>query len=506
MSFAAQSLAIFLAISLLCATGSNASPVFADAISNQPRQAAFDLLSSAMKRSAEALALVEQTTLDAVRLHDQSFASFHSAAATQHSARELQQDVSCSASQSEFCKSGPRDNLRLRSCMMAMFKTSVGSPMSSPFAFPSVLCQLANTNASCVSDLIGYYKTCACVDFQPMYDLTCPASPTASACSRNTFVRRFLALNTQNSSLGFFSETLMNFAMPIGAMPDLSMCGNVDFYRQTVLINGLGACLYDIVNAFPVPTFLLSQTVPGYPALNLGQMMRDGMRCAVTQPSYRYQSYCSGNIAKCFSLRQTPDFSACRGASPSTCPAGCKDQLAAYGNASSSNAAKCCVRWFQQQAQAPQCSSAAAISVSSFMGPECMSFMKKMVANAPVQPGQPSLTPALLDMMFNTAVMPAACAAKSPAALAVDNCAVPTAGLEPACADSSAPFVLASLFAPRLTTTATITFSSSTLKAVSWRLYCNAVSRSFSLQRSPRSLQRNTPKRWKPSKRLWNRG
>jgi hypothetical protein len=62
--------------------------------------------------------------------------------------------------------------------MMAMFKTSVGSPMSSPFAFPSVLCQLANNNASCVSDLIGYYKTCACVDFQPMYDLTCPASPT----------------------------------------------------------------------------------------------------------------------------------------------------------------------------------------------------------------------------------------------------------------------------------------------------------------------------------------
>jgi hypothetical protein len=476
MTFAASSLAICLAVSLLCAAGCNASPLMAGDSSNQAH-VAFELLSNAMKQSANALALVQEATIYTMAKHETSFNFFHSAA-TRPDRRLQQQEQSCPASQTASCTS-QIERPNLRSCMFALFKAAAGNPLNSPFAFPSLLCQLASTNSSCASDLIGYFKTCTCVDFQPLYNLACPSAPTASTCSRNSFVKRFLALNAQNSSLGFFGETMMQFPFPqTGVRPDLAPCGNADAYRQTVLINGLGPCLYSIIDAFPLPTFVLSQTVTNT-SLNMGQMIRDGMRCALTAPSYRYQTYCSGNIAKCFSLRQTPDFDLCRGATASSCPAGCRDKLAAYGASSSSSPAKCCVKWFQQQAKAEQCSDAAAVSVASFMGPECMGFVRTQLSNAPPQPGQPRMSPEMLNALFNTPILPGQCAARSPAALAVDNCAVPEAGLAPSCPDDSTPYVRASLFAPKQTSTATITFSSSSLKAVSAPLY------SFFSNRSP---------------------
>jgi hypothetical protein len=89
------------------------------------------------------------------------------------------------------------------------------------------------------------------------------------------------------------------------------------------------------------------------------------------------------------------------------------------------------------------------------------------------------MSPEMLNALFNTPILPGQCAARSPTALAVDNCAVPEAGLAPSCPDDSTPYVRASLFAPKQTSTATITFSSSSLKAVSAPLY------SFFSNRSP---------------------
>jgi hypothetical protein len=466
-------------------------------------QAALDLLSDAMKRSAEALDFVEEATVNVMRKHDPSFVLFQSSP-KRLDRKLLQEEPDCSASKSATCTSESQ-RPTLRSCMMALSSANARNPMNSPFALPSLLCQIANTNSSCVSDVIGFFKTCACVDFQPLYNLMCPTAASASTCSQNSYVKRFLVLNAQNSSLGFFGTSLMNLPFPgTGTRPDLAPCGDADVYRQIFLINGMGPCLYSIVDAFPVPTNILSQPLSNT-SLNVGQMIRGSFRCALTANSYRYQAYCSGNIARCFSLRQTPDFGACRGASTSSCPAGCKDRLLAYGASSSTSSAKCCVKWFQEQAQAEPCSNAPAISLASLMGPECISFSKTMMDNMPQMPGQTKLTPEQLNMIFNTATLPGQCAARSPASAAVQNCAVPAAGLQPACPDDSTPYVQASLFAPKQSTTATITFVSSSLKAVSALLEF-LKRREARSHRCRRSLQPSTPKRSKQSKRRWNRG
>jgi hypothetical protein len=364
----------------------------------------------------------------------------------------------------------------------------------------------------------------------------CPAAPTAASCARNSFVQRFLALVT-NPSLGFFSSALMNFSMPSpDSAPDLSMCGDPDAYRcncnklywnlllisrrQTVLINGMGGCLRVIVDAFPLPTPLNSATLPGS-SVKLADMMKKGMLCALTSPSYRYQTYCSGNVGKCFSLRTTPELSACKDATGSFCPATCRDQLVEIGNTSSTRfglGAKCCVRWFQQEAAAAACSvpSSASgppqpgaaptggVSISALMGPACVGFMKTNMAAAmasqtpgkEVSPGAPPpppgkdgggsimMSPEMMNALFDMPMLPAPCSARSPFALAVQHCNAPTtgvilildsarseslidhAGLEAACAADNTPFVLASLFAPRKTSTVKITFASSSLKAV----------------------------------------
>ena len=97
--------------------------------------------------------------------------------------------------------------------------------------------------------------------------------------------------------------------------------------------------------------------------------------------------------------------------------------------------------------------------------------MKTLMTVMPQQPGQPKMTPDALNTLFNSPIMPGQCAAKSPVSLAVKNCAVLEAGLASACPDDSTPYVQASLFVPKQSTTATITFESSSLKAVSALLF-----------------------------------
>lgn len=443
------------AIVLLLAAGSHASPALPHGSIPQAEDV-FALLSKAMKQSAEAMALAEKAAVDSLHRHVPSLSN-------QRPIRMLREEgaMSCSASSTSECTGA---SASVQSCMMAVFRAASGNPMSSPFTFPSLLCQLRTTNSSCVSSLINHFKTCACVDFQPMFDLACPASPSAHSCASNNFVRRFLALNT-NASLGFFGTTLMSFPMPSteAPRPSLLTCGDAEAYRRIVLINGMGPCLGTIIDAFPLPTYMLSATLPGS-SRKFADMLKGGMRCALTHASYMHDTNCRGNVARCYSLRQTSDFGDCTSATGTSCSTGCRDRLAALGSTSSTSPAKCCVKWFQQQSTAEDCD--AKVSLSSLMGPACVAFMRSaMPAPSPSQPGQP--TPDQMNMMFTMPLFPGPCAAKSAESLAVSNCNVPVAGLQAACPSDDTPFVLSSLFAPKKTTTATITFTSSSLKAVS---------------------------------------
>ncbi len=264
---------------------------------------------------------------------------------------------------------------------------------------------------------------------------------------------------------GFFGTTLMSFPMPSteAPRPSLLTCGDAEAYRRIVLINGMGPCLGTIIDAFPLPTYMLSATLPGS-SRKFADMLKGGMRCALTHASYMHDTNCRGNVARCYSLRQTSDFGDCASATGTSCSTGCRDRLAALGSTSSTSPAKCCVKWFQQQSTAEDCD--AKVSLSSVMGPACVAFMRSaMPAPSPSQPGQP--TPDQMNMMFTMPLFPGPCAAKSAESLAVSNCNVPVAGLQAACPSDDTPFVLSSLFAPKKTTTATITFTSSSLKAVS---------------------------------------
>jgi hypothetical protein len=443
---------------LLLAAGSHATPALPHN-SIPHAEDVFALLSKTIKQSAEAMAAAEKMAVDSLHSHLPSVSN-------ERPIRKMLQEegaMSCSAASTSECTQQGA-SASVQACMMAVFRASSGSPMSSPFTFPSLLCQLGTTNSSCVSSLINFFKTCACVDFQPMFDLACPASPSAHSCASNTFARRFLALNT-NSSLGFFGTSLMNFPMPSteGPRPSLLTCGDAETYRRIVLINGLGSCLGPIIDAFPLPTYMLAATIPGS-SRKLADMLKGGMRCALTQASYNHDTNCRGNIARCYSLRQTSDFGDCASATGTSCSAGCRDRLAAVGATSSTSPAKCCVKWFQQQSTADDCD--AKVSLSSIMGPACTAFMRTMMpAPSPSQPGQP--TPEQINQMFTMPLFPGPCAAKSAESLAVSNCNVPVAGLQAACPTDDTPFVLSSLFAPKKTTTATITFTSSSLKAVS---------------------------------------
>ena len=138
----------------------------------------FALLSKAMKQSAEAMALAEKAAVDSLHRHVPSLSN-------QRPIRMLREEgaMSCPASSTSECTGA---SASVQSCMMAVFRAASGNPMSSPFTFPSLLCQLRTTNSSCVSSLINHFKTCACVDFQPMFDLHHPPHTHAPATTSST--------------------------------------------------------------------------------------------------------------------------------------------------------------------------------------------------------------------------------------------------------------------------------------------------------------------------------
>jgi hypothetical protein len=144
---------------------------------------------------------------------------------------------------------------------------------------------------------------------------------------------------------------------------------------------------------------------------------------------------------------------------PSSCPANCKQQLASAGAPDSTFPAKCCVKWFQEQAAAGKCSATPTISLAKLMGQDCINA--QMLLSSAM--GQDTST---FESMYSMAMFPSPCAAGSPASQAVANCAV-TSSLEAACPnDAATPFVQSSIFTPKKVSTVTVTFSSSTLKAV----------------------------------------
>ena len=450
---------IVLALALTSfALGSNASPM-PTGVERDRAKMILDNLSQVMKQSSDALAQVQQSTKRLMQTHGAPVGSF----STERPNRKLQQDVQpCPGSSTAACTTPSQ---AVSACFLAVFNQPNMDSMGSLFGLPTFLCQLSTSNSSCAATLINYVKTCTCIDYQPIFNLVCPTAPSASACSKNTYVQQFIALQT-NSSFGFFGNAAMNMGVlfdGFGKQPDLTMCGDPEVYRTTMLINNIGACLYDIVNAFPMPSFT---TPPG--GINYRQMMTGSLKCALTMPSYRLQSLCSGNVAKCYSALQAPssNLGSCGTLSAGTCPAGCSAQLATFGATASTSPASCCVKWFQNMAGAPSCSTTPSLTMSNMMGPECTDFMN--LASSACQPsaGNTCPTPAMLSQYMNFPMFPAACSAKTPPSLAVAACAVSAMGLTAACADSSTPYVQSSLFAPLKTTTATLSFTSAGLSAV----------------------------------------
>ena len=187
------------------------------------------------------------------------------------------------------------------------------------------------------------------------------------------------------------------------------------------------------------------------------------MKCMISFPSFLFQTLCSGNVGKCYSASSLPAVSACKNMLSNQCPAGCKDQLASAGAPASSTSAKCCVKWFQDQAKAPECSQTAAISIASLMGQDCINFFTMFTPT-----GQP-----VDKSMYTMKLFPAPCASKSPAALGVANCGINTPLADACPQDSATPFVQSSVYAAKKVSTVTIKFSSSTLKAV--RGFCFAL-------------------------------
>jgi hypothetical protein len=185
----------------------------------------------------------------------------------------------------------------------------------------------------------------------------------------------------------------------------------------------------------------------------------------ISFPSFLFQTLCSGNVGKCYSASSLPAVSACKNMLPNQCPAGCKDQLASAGAPASSTSAKCCVKWFQDQAKAPECSQTAAIFIASLMGQDCINFFTMFTPT-----GQP-----VDKSMYSTKAFPAPCASKSPAVLGVANCGINTPLADACPQDTATPFVQSSVLAAKKVSTVTINFSSSTLKAM--RGFCFVLER-----------------------------
>jgi hypothetical protein len=386
--------------------------------------------------------------------------------------RKLHQSMSgpppqCPGAQTATCQTLSPD---VSACFMAAFNSGTPNIGDGFFGFPTFLCQLSSSHPTCAATLINYIKTCSCMDFQPLFNLACPTAPQASACSKQTAVQEFIALNTDSAtSMGFFGGDmsmgdLFGSSPDSPTAPDLKMCGDPLLYRTTTIINNLGPCLNDIINAIPLPSPPSDMPQPG----QYKDMILGSFKCALTMPSYRLNSLCSGNVAKCYSALQSnsSNLGSCNALSAGTCPAGCSAQLATFGSTSSTSIASCCVSWFQSQATAPPCSTTPSITLSSMVGPECLAMIKLSVSLCQPSPREQCPTPEMVNQYTNFPIFPPACSARSPASLAVQSCAVATASLAPQCADSSAPYVQSSLSAPLKTTIATLSFSSTGLSQV----------------------------------------
>jgi hypothetical protein len=444
-----------LTLAFLCLV-TNGSPVLTSDTSDHAKMIV-KRLSQVMEQSFDSLNHAQHATARLMVMHGVPASRVHIDRPNRKLHQEEPKPASCASASSDMCRAISPE---LTNCFLAVFNNPDLNLNGGFFALPTFLCQLSSSNSSCAATLITYVKTCACVDYQPLFNLACPTAPTASACSKQASVQEFIALNT-NSSEGFFGG-LMNmgsmFGPNMGSQPDLTMCGDALLYRTTTMINNLGACLYDIVNAIPLPTFA---TPPG--GMNMRDMYVGSFKCALTMPSYRLQALCSGNVAKCYSALQSPssNLGSCGTLSAGTCPVGCSAQLATFGATTSSPA--CCVRWFQGMADATPCSETPSITMTTMMGPECLNMMKLM---ASMCTGDQCPSPDMLNMYTSMPIFPAACSAGSPASKAVKNCNVATTNLSPACAPSSAPYVQSSVFAPLKTTTATLSFASTGLSQV----------------------------------------
>jgi hypothetical protein len=412
---------------------------------------------------AKTFALAEEAAMNAL----QKLVPEVPALSSFHTNRKLQQNpptpTTCPTS-TTTCSDLMKDT-SLGACAFALAKTLEAnfSPMSNPFSFASLLCMIP----SCMAKLTQFWNVCICVDFQPLLNVACPNIPTATACSRNPAVQTFVAFNSDPAAGMFGLDAYSNLAKlmptPFGRWsPDFTPCGDPKFYRRTVLINSLGVCLDELANAFGsiLPTWMKNQLLPGSKSLTFGQAMVPSTKCAITFPSFAYQAICGGTVARCYSAGQLPIVSECKNMTSSFCPAGCKQQLALAGASASTSSAKCCVKWFQEQATtAPACSKTNTISLASLLGQDCVNVQQLYASS--MDPPQD------LSAAYSMPMFPAPCASKSPASLAVANCAVPASGLEAACPnDVTTPFVRSSMYAPTKVSTVTLRFSSSTLKAV----------------------------------------
>lgn len=439
----------------------NASPVLTSETSDHAKMIV-KRLSQVMEQSFDSLYHAQHATARLMVMHGAPASLVHIDRPNRKLHQEEPKPQSCASASSDMCRAPSPE---LSNCFLAVFNNPDVNLNGGFFALPTFLCQLSGSNSSCAATLITYVKTCVCVDYQPLFNLACPTAPSASACSKQASVQEFIALNT-NSSEGFFGG-IMNMGSMFGSMgsqPDLTMCGDASLYRTTTMINNLGTCLYDIVNALPLPTFA---TPPG--GVNMRDLYVGSFKCALTAPSYRLQALCSGNVAKCYSALQSPssNLGSCGTLSAGTCPAGCSAQLATFGATTQTSSSACCVRWFQGMADATPCSETPSITLTTMMGPECLSMMKLGASMCkPSGQGDQCPTPEMLNMYTSMPIFPAACSAGSPASKAVKACNVPTANLASNCATNSAPYVQSSVFAPLKTTTATLSFASTGLSQV----------------------------------------
>ena len=255
---------IFIAFFAIGISGSNAAPTMTGIDHVNQVKAILEVLSKSAEQASKAVA---------VPLHNFLAKNVQNVHPSQN--RNLKQDAPpggppgappggqpggdpCISSQSQQCSNPSSQE---QACMMqaqSLFGRMFVDGGFNPFSLPAVMCQAQTRNASfasCVPILFNQLKTCACMDFQPMYNLVCPTSPTASLCSRNAAVQEFLALNT-NTSLGIFAP-MSNFGRLLSPEQetDFHPCGDRSMYRSTILINSIGSCLTDIVNAFPFPTW-----------------------------------------------------------------------------------------------------------------------------------------------------------------------------------------------------------------------------------------------------------